>query len=1312
STNRCLEFPALYYRYIHTDYITAEQNVAMLKWLWQEAEYLYNGAGILYRGATAQPLNEEIAHNNRGAWHVYGFLNTVGNFPEFAKADQWTKLIEERLVDNINILLQPDGSYDEPTFSYPISVMNFFIQIGNLYKTLDIEPPEDYYEKLRKFGRYLMDCMYPTGQTPWWGDGRGSPKGIVSSLLSYVEDEELSYMVGKGGSYPAQHHSLYKDAKVATDRTSWDSPSSVIFMNARNGGSHSHRDSLAFTWYHQDRELLTDTGVSSYDSKHPHFYWQRNRSISHNTVEVDGTGQTASGDSDIDITANDGTSVITAWTDANIDVRHYRNVSYIKPLGLILVNDRLTPADSNTHTYTQNWHTPPLPTPATTIESSGGKQGKTHYVTGSNLIVAPVDPDKLTATLENGYDANGAVSTKFMSYKQETAGAATFDTALYAVSEGAQASVSTTAIQPDTTDDTASAMNIDITRDGKAYHMTYYNSFEHNGDMYSFGNYTANGSQAGVCTDDSGDIVYASVTGGDKIYADGNIIVQTDAQYSDITLYADGSTLNIYSSADIANSELVVTGFTPYITTAVINGKKVNVEKKSDKIYVNSEFNYISDSSGSFTGSNGETLYWNYYGDKKILQFDGEGEIGDYSGKTTPWSQYAADATALWISPGVTGVTKSTLAGIDGITQVYMDEKYFDTSWKTTDTGRYNSDGISIITDETYTLDNLPPDYADGKHTVDNDKYQYGPDTWAERVLTIKDEYNFDPTMKYTAASGTDSIVYQPVEIQENNAPKYYYCNASGTYSWSVNPAEGTLTLDTPNGSMKADQVRSGKFYPWYGMADKITSIYFNDNVTKLSKHHFDGLANVKSIRFSPNMYLFGAYAFTNCTGLETITIPGNIGTISSKTFMGCINLKEVIILPGSNQVSISYDAFSGCTNLKTLVLPSNVVNIAGSKDNWANAKKLTSNIESCSIYAAQGSAGQQYAEAMGSNYIELNQLADNSGIVADTGVQWSYTADTNTIVFDGEGTIPALHNHPDTFEQNMWKAYCGANSTIRLGIGVGMEKNAFQGVAQAKAIYCKLDDCTFTYKKNADLTFPASFTLDDGREICSANGLIASSTFKKGYFDCETTATAYPYYGYYDSYDSATSWDDINNSLNTAYVGTVYYEYNFDTQQLTVTPVAAPDISGKVSIGNTSILNRMAYPWNFAGINTMAKELIFEPVDGLTICTIGKSAFMEFTQITGLIIPYGVETIGMRAFKSCTSLEKISVPGSASLAGGYIFANCGNVKEFVVGFGASVGSSSFTNESSTDKAFATDTITCYAGSILPTTEFPKYKNG
>ena len=1310
STNRCLEFPALYYRYIHTDYITPDLNVSMLKWLWQEAEYLYNGAGVLYEGNTAIPKNASIAHNNRGAWHVYGFLNTSGNFPEYAKTDEWRDIIEARLIDNINVLLQPDGSYEEPTFSYPISVMNFFIQIGNLYKELGIEAPENYYEKLRLFARYLLDCTYPTGTTPWWGDGRGSPKNIVKTLLTYVDDPELSYMVGGQGTYPTQHHALYPDARVVTDRTSWDSPSSVMFMNARNGGSHSHRDSLAITWYHRDRELLTDTGVSSYDSKHPHFVWQRNRGISHNTVEIDGIGQEASGDSHIDITANDGTSVTTAWTDANKSGRHMRNVNYLKPLDIILVNDRMVPNDNEVHTYTQNWHNPPLPAPNITLETSGALRAETHYPTGSNIIIAPVNHNEITSKLEDGYNADGAVSTKFISYGQKKAGVATYGTVLYGISDGGEATVDTAELDVTSDNDTATGSRTTVTTNGEAYTLDYVDMFGDAIGTTAFGNCTTDGTQAGVATDAEGDIIYASVTGGSMLTADGGDIFETDAVYEDISMHVADKTVSISTSGYIGNKEIVVNGIPDNVNKATLNGKNVNIQKKNGKVYVNTQFNYISDTAGSFMGDDGQTINWHYYSDKGILHFDGTGDVGDLKGKTLPWAACASGTTALWISPGLTGLSEDMVAGLNNIEEVYMDEACFDTSWETTSPNRYNTDGRAIITNNPYTIDNLPPDYADGKHIPDPSKYQYGPDTWAKRVHTVKNEYKFAGDVKYIATSGTDSIAYQPNEIQINKEPTYYFCQVTGTYNWNVNPLDGTLTIDTPMGHMSSDLVRTGTFYPWFGMRHKITSIYFNDNVTKLSKHHFDGLTNVKSIRFSPKMYQFGAYAFCGCTGLESVTIPGNILSVTSKAFYNCSNLKEVIILTGNKDVAISNDAFGGCNKLETLVLPSNVVNIAGSKSDWANAKKLTSTFENCNVYAAYGSPGYQYAEAMGSNCIELDQRADAQGSVADTNINWTYTADTNTIVFDGVGTIPALHNHPGTFDSNIWKAYCGADSTIRLGTGVDMEEKAFQGVAQASNIYCSLADCVFTYKKSANLTFPASFTLDDGTEICSANGLIDTSRFKKGYFDCETTATARPYYGYHYSYNSSNSWEDIQSSLNTQYEGCVYYEYDFDTKTLTITPYHSPSSDGGVNIGNMSILNTNAYPWSFAGISGMAEHLDIRQQDELTITMIGKAAFNGFIKLNEIILPDGITDVGMRAFKNCTSATRIVIPGTIKTLGGYAFGNCPMANDVTVMFGAYLSGSEFAGEATADKPFATDTINCYAGSTTSMVNLLKNK--
>lgn len=82
---------------------------------------------------------------------------------------------------------------------------------------------------------------------------------------------------------------------------------------------------------------------------------------------------------------------------------------------------------------------------------------------------------------------------------------------------------------------------------------------------------------------------------------------------------------------------------------------------------------------------------------------------------------------------------------------------------------------------------------------------------------------------------------------------------------------------------------------------------------------------------------------------------------------------------------------------------------------------------------------------------------------------------------------------------------------------------------------------------------------------------------------------------------------------------------------------------------------------------------------NGITykVQTIGKSAFMSCTKITGVEIPNSVTSIGERAFDNCSDLSSLPIPNSVTSIGRYAFNNCSSltsvtIPESVTSFGTS----------------------------------------
>ena len=278
--NRCMEFPYIYKWLLAGDYITADENVKILSWLYDEATLLYNGVGLFSGTST---VLSDLVYTNRGFWHVAGLYDCIAFFKEFTESTLWNNVFAPRLKIVSDTLIHDDGSYNEVTFGYPGSVVGWSSHMLASMRIMGdtSSTASNFSIKLAKMVKYVVDCTYPGGTPPHWGQGGPSAtKTVVTQFLNSIgttydyltEVQELRYYLNHSNGTEPDTSSQYNEIKIVTDRTGWDSTDSMIFMNAKIGGNHGHRDSLALLFYYGGKALLTDTGMTSYDNSHAHFH--------------------------------------------------------------------------------------------------------------------------------------------------------------------------------------------------------------------------------------------------------------------------------------------------------------------------------------------------------------------------------------------------------------------------------------------------------------------------------------------------------------------------------------------------------------------------------------------------------------------------------------------------------------------------------------------------------------------------------------------------------------------------------------------------------------------------------------------------------------------------------------------------------------------------------------------------------------------------------------------------------------------------------------------------------------------------------
>ena len=581
SANRMLVFPVVYKDLLDHNVLTAEENYTILRWLYQEINYVvYDKSETIFLNGTAEPnMETKFYKDNFGPWHLSAHYNCFAFFPEFEDSSAWQSLFEEKLSLMTGTLTNSDGSYVEVTFGYPAAVISWYTGMMK-YMTRQnyISPASDLLKQtMSNVAQYMANCAYPNGYLPKYGDGG-------SVLLESITGKLSSVGAIEQGAIKANTSAYYPDSKIVVSRTA--SGSDMLFMNAKGGGIHSHADSLAILLYARGRELLTDKGHLTYDSSNDGFDLN-SRTYTHNTVEINEKGQRHPGSAGSSVAsghdgnvenivqyANNSSTTIRAYTTSNEDAIHYRNVTWIKDFyGILLVNDYIKSTTANDVFCTQNWHT--LPDALPTV-NTGNVQGVTNFKTGANMIIAQAKPNNegngiITPAIKTSPDSNSSSKTSEYFEFAQSGKNVTFNTAI-TYYKGTPIGLKVSDLNTGVKDYVASAMLIERFEDESLNtykdSITYYNSFEEApterdvvGNKYRFTTDAAN-----AYFHESDKIDSLSISGGTKliVYSGDTVVarVTTSATVTDLSARYDETTGNITLSSTDKGIALALTTVT------------------------------------------------------------------------------------------------------------------------------------------------------------------------------------------------------------------------------------------------------------------------------------------------------------------------------------------------------------------------------------------------------------------------------------------------------------------------------------------------------------------------------------------------------------------------------------------------------------------------------------------------------------------------------------------------------------------------------------------------------------------------------
>lgn len=381
-------------------------------------------------------------------WHSHDAVVNLVALPELSDHVRWIAKTCEYLNANLHYIIFDDGSYIEHTFGYPRKILPLMITLRDIYLEHGLPVSDRYGEQLHRMARYMLFCAcLPDGRAMAWGEGNlGDTRRALKKAADYFNDPELIWWSSNGqlGTPPEVTDVHYPDAKLSVFRSSWNEDANFLFFAPRTGGSHYHADQNMIELYAYGQRFLRDTGMCSYSAKDPAFDFLRHQNRSHNTIEVDGKGfpRPPKGDQ-LGLIAGPGDSkaysspkagFAQGWGGGYPNVRHERDVFFVRDTGMSVVLDILKPKDDQVHTYDQCWHFDPSNTYESDAETC---RVWTTNKEAPNLDMLPVHPEGLELLLRDGWNMHPRTETVYPSFRQKTAGDAEFLTLIRPTPQGA-----------------------------------------------------------------------------------------------------------------------------------------------------------------------------------------------------------------------------------------------------------------------------------------------------------------------------------------------------------------------------------------------------------------------------------------------------------------------------------------------------------------------------------------------------------------------------------------------------------------------------------------------------------------------------------------------------------------------------------------------------------------------------------------------------------------------------------------------------------------------------------------------------------
>ncbi|MCI9626279.1 MAG: hypothetical protein HFI90_05795 [Clostridia bacterium] len=542
--------------------MTPEVFTALLKYAYQHTMDLRNDTGTW-------------ASNWMSAIRV-GYTRIFAYLPEMMQ-EEWWESAKQALQDLYSSkMLNDDGSYMESTSSYISGTIDEFQLALELISAID-GPEDPYYqyilERYQLLTKYYFDMAMNYGSTTPYGDGgRADIITFSKDANLFLPNPQFEFFAtaGERGTEPDYTSILYPEKAIAFLRSDWHREGFSATINADFGGNHCHYDDLALDVYAYGTPLLIDAGNSSY-SAGSLMSATRKKTISHNTIEIDGRDQAYAKENipqKLELKTNRLFDFVDAGSDQIYDGFSVNRKVLFLHNSYWIVSDQID-APEGAHTYRQAWHPDAYNGLSVDKETLAAR---TNFGHKANIQIVPADPETLSYGIYQNYMYAGVeVNADYLQYyRTDVTGPQTFDTVLYPNKTGETTEVAVERVALNVPTNTASALEITMGSD-TGY---YYVSHEQQPRERTFGTYETDGQLAYTEKDYRGRRTVAALSGGKLLRENGNAVIESAEPLSDFGAQWNGTTLALFSSAKLPDTGVRIAAPSS-VSKVTLNGKTI-----------------------------------------------------------------------------------------------------------------------------------------------------------------------------------------------------------------------------------------------------------------------------------------------------------------------------------------------------------------------------------------------------------------------------------------------------------------------------------------------------------------------------------------------------------------------------------------------------------------------------------------------------------------------------------------------------------------------------------------------------------------